>query len=62
MPRSVDQIKHISLSVELIFHLDGVAFDCYAALPFKIHIVEHLRLHVFGSHCIRALQKTVGKC
>ncbi len=38
-----------------------MALDSYAAFALKVHIIEHLRLHIFSYHCIRAFKQTVGK-
>ncbi len=38
-----------------------MAFDCYAAFPFQIHVVEHLGLHVLGGDRCGIFKKAVGK-
>ena len=44
MSRGVDEVQYIFLTILHIFHLDGVALNCYAALTLKVHVVEHLPL------------------
>ena len=59
MSRSVDEVKHIVLSLVLVFHLYGVALNGDAALFLQVHIVEHLpacNLNGFGK-----FQHTVGQ-
>ena len=53
--------RRVPLSVNDVVHLYGVALDCYAALSFEIHVVEHLRLHVFGCDCVGVFEQTVGQ-
>jgi len=38
-----------------------VALDGYSSLTLKIHIIEHLRLHIFAHHGSGALKQTVGQ-
>lgn len=59
--RSVDEIEHIVLAVEPVVHLDCMALDCDATLAFEVHVVEHLRLEVLGSHGVGIFKQTVGK-
>ncbi len=61
MSRSVYQVQAIALAIIIVIHLYGMAFDCDSSFTFKIHIVEHLCLHVLGSYSIGIFQKSVGK-
>ena len=61
VPRGVDKVEHITGAVELIPHLYSVALDSDAALALQIHVVEHLRLHILGSHRIGIFKQTVGQ-
>ncbi|OAV71736.1 hypothetical protein Barb7_03162 [Bacteroidales bacterium Barb7] len=48
MSRRINQIQRIGFAVFHVIHLYGMALDGNAALALQIHIVQHLRLHVFG--------------
>ena len=48
MARSVDQVEDIFLSLVDVLHLDRVALDGDSLFPLKIHVVEHLSLHISG--------------
>ena len=61
MSRSVDEIEHIFLAVELVVHLDCVALDSDAALALEVHVIEHLGLHVLGGYGVGIFEKAVGK-
>ena len=46
MPRGIDQVERVLLSVAgRVHHLDGVALDGDALFPFEFHVVEDLGLH-----------------
>ena len=51
MPRSVNQVKDICPVTMGVFHLDGVAFDCYPPFTFQIHIVQHLPFGYLNRLC-----------
>jgi len=38
-----------------------VALDGYASFTFKIHVIEHLRLQVFGGNGVGILKQSVGE-
>ena len=61
MPWSVDKIESIVLAIERVIHLYGVALDGNAAFTLKVHIVEHLSLHILGRYGAGILQQTVGQ-
>ena len=61
MSRGVNQVQHEVFAIMTVIHLDGVAFDCDAALALKVHIVEHLVLQVFAHHCFCMFKQSVGK-
>ena len=62
MPRGVDQVKRVLLTVAgRVFHLDSVAFDGDALFALEVHVVEHLRLHFALVQCVGFLQQPVGK-
>jgi hypothetical protein len=45
----------------LVGHLDGVALDCNASLPLKIHVVENLVLEIARINGPCHLKESVGK-
>ena len=59
--RGVDKIEHVFLAVQFVIHLDGMALNCDTAFALEIHIVEHLRLHIFGGDSISVFKQTVGQ-
>ena len=62
MPGGVDEIEFIVLAVVgMIGHGDGVRLDGDAALPFEIHAVEQLILHVPQSDRARFFEDAVGE-
>ena len=62
MPRGVDEIECIALTVNNVIHLDSVALDGDAPLALQLHVIEHLRLEVFARNGVGIFQKTVGQC
>ena len=59
MPRSVNEVEDIFLTIQRIFHLYGMTLDSDAALTLKVHIVEHLPLcHLYR---VGIFEKSVGK-
>ena len=58
--RSVDQVQHIVLAVQLIGHLNGVALDGDATLFLQLHVVEHLSLGDLNG--VGMFEQTVGQC
>ena len=61
MPRCVDKVEHVFLSLEGVFHLDGMALYRDAFLPLEIHGVQHLRLHFPAAQRIGNLKHPVRK-
>ena len=61
MSRSVDKIQHIVLTILTVIHLNGVGFDGDASFALEVHVVEHLRLHIFGCHSVGVFQQAVGQ-
>ena len=61
MPRSVDKVQIISFTNVIIFHLDRVALDGDAPLPFKVHIVENLILVFPFRDCVCLFKKAVSQ-
>lgn len=60
MPWSVNKIQRVHLPIGvLILHLDGMTFYRDTALPFKVHIVESLVLHVALGNGACVLEQTV---
>ena len=60
MSRGVDEVQPVSLAVQLVIHLYGVAFDSYAAFALQIHIVQHLPFGHFDGFC--TFKQTVCQC
>ena len=42
MSRSINKIEQISLTISLIFHLNGMALDGNTSFSLQIHIIKHL--------------------
>ena len=42
MPRGIDKVKDVFLSLVFIFHLYGMALDGDATLLLQFHIIQHL--------------------
>ena len=61
MSRSVDEIEGVIFAIESILHLNGMAFNSDSALAFKVHIIEHLGLHLLVSHSVGVFKKTIGE-
>ena len=57
--RSVDEVEHIVLSVQVVVHLDGMAFDGDASFFFEVHVVEHLPFRHLDGLC--AFEQSVGQ-
>ena len=62
VPRGIDQVELVSLSVlGLVHHADGVGFDGDAALALQIHGIQHLGLHLARRQRPGQLQQAVGQ-
>ena len=62
VPRSIDQIEDKLLSIfGLVGHLDSVAFDGNSPLPFEVHIVQCLVLHLALSNGSSGLEQAIGQ-
>ena len=62
VPRGVDQVERVSLSVAgRVLHLDGVALDGDALFAFEVHVIEHLRLHFALVQRVGLFQQPVGE-
>ena len=60
--RRVDEIEFIDRAVlAAIVQAHGLRLDRNAALALKLHVVEHLRLHLALSQSARAFNEAVGK-
>ncbi len=60
--RGVNEIELICFSVlRFVIKLDGVGFDCYSALAFKVHVVKQLLGHVSFCNGIGQLKEPVGE-
>ena len=47
MPRCVDKVENIFLSILCLIHnAHRLCLDCYASFSLKIHIIKHLCLHL----------------
>ena len=55
MARSVDEIQHIAL----VLHLYSMALDGDSLFAFKVHVVQHLGLHVPLAQGLGEFQQTV---
>ena len=63
MSRCVDKVKGIAFAIAcLVLHLNGVALDSDTLLALKIHIIEHLSLHLTLIQRVCLLQQTISKC
>ena len=58
---SINQIEQKFFTFVKILHLYRVTLDGDPALPFQIHVVQHLSLHVAGIDRRGHLQQTVGQ-
>jgi len=62
VPRGVDQVERVSLSVAgRVLHLDGMALDGDALFAFEVHVIEHLRLHFALVQRVGLFQQPVGE-
>ena len=62
MAGSIDKVKYVFFSViSLIDRTYGLGFDGDSSLPFKLHIVKDLLLHLSCGKQTRFLNDTVGK-
>ena len=62
MAGRVDQVEDIGLPIlRLVFEAHGLRLDGYAALPFDIHAVEQLFLHIPVLHRSGLLDQPVGE-
>ena len=60
--RRVDQVEHVLLPVRrLVRHPDGVALDRDATLPFEVHRVEDLGLHLAAGERAGGFEEPVGQ-
>ena len=61
MPRSIDKVELVILSLILVYHLNGMALYRDAFLPLKVHIIQHLIGHISGTKGACGLYEPVGK-
>ena len=61
MARGVDQVQGIGFAIVDIVHLDGVALDGDAFLPFQVHVIQDLIGHLPFGNRSGMLQKAVGQ-
>ena len=62
VPRRIDQVQLVSLAIlRLVRHRDRVRLDGDAALPFQVHRIEQLVLHVARGDGAGPVQQPVGK-
>jgi hypothetical protein len=60
--RRIDQVQLVGDAVAgFVHHANGVRFDGDAALPFQIHCVQHLGLHLPCGKGAGHFQQTVGE-
>ncbi len=59
VPGGVDEVEPVGLSVAPVVHLDGVALDGDAFLPFQVHVVQHLVFHLPVAQGLGEFQQTV---
>ena len=59
MTRGVYQVQMVFFALKLVFHLNGMAFDCNASFFFQVHIVQNLSFHVSLGHRIGKFQQPV---
>ncbi len=62
MPRGIDQIKLINLSIlRRVQHADSMSLDRDTALPLQVHRIQNLRLHFAHRQRPGQLQQPVGQ-
>ena len=61
MTGRINKIEGIFFAFVQIIHLDGVALDGNTALPFQIHVIKKLGLHLTVSNRFGKLQQAVGQ-
>ena len=60
--RRINQIENVGFAISrLVFHPGGLELDRDAPLPFQLHVVQELLLHVARRHGSRVLQQTIGQ-
>ena len=61
MARCVDQVEHVVFATTLVVHLNGVALNGDAPLPFQIHIVKKLVLLFPVGNGVGSFKEPVGQ-
>ena len=62
MAGRIDQVQDVLVAIlRFVIKPDGVSFDRNAALTLKIHIVEHLILHVASTDRASQFEQSIGK-
>ena len=63
MPRSVDQIQHISFTILCnIVQANRLGLDRDAAFTFQLHLVEQLVFHLAGGNRTGNLDQAISQC
>ena len=63
MSGSIDHIKNILIAVlRLIHKTNRLRFDRNASLPFNVHIIEYLRLHLPARQDTRFFDHAIRQC
>ena len=61
MPGGINKVQIIPFTFVIILHLDRMALDGDAPLPFKVHVVEYLILVFPFRDCVGLFKKAVGQ-
>ena len=61
MPRGVQQVEHVLLSVVLVIQLYGMRLYSNSFFPFQVHTVQYLCFHIALLHGMGELKKTVSQ-
>ena len=61
VPRSINEVEDVFLTLVEVLHLDRVALDGDPFLLLKVHIVQDLGLHIPGRQGLGKLEQPVGK-
>ena len=61
MTRGINQVQLVLLPLMFNSHRNGAGFDGDAALPFKLHVVQNLFLHLALFNGARKLEHAVGQ-
>ncbi len=61
MPRRINQVKYMILSLVGVPHSDWLHLDSNTPLTFEVHRVQNLLLHFSRLHGLSNLQHAIGQ-